>query len=217
MATQATFSLPADQFPLGSIFEDHPEATVELERIIPSRDIVIPYFWVRGTEVDDIVAAFSPHPGLERIELVDSIEDEYLLQARWVIGFEGVLPLLSRTGIALIKGVGTEQQWTFEIRGDTRTDISEFEERCREADIPIAIQKLHDLKPVSTQVEAALTDKQQEALILAYERGYFETPREVTMADIGTELDISEQAVASRLRRGIKYVLGNALSEVPDP
>jgi predicted DNA binding protein len=217
MATQATFSLPSDRFPLGSIFEEHPDVTIELERIIPSRDVIIPYFWVRGTEVDDIEAAFSDHPGLERIHLVDSIDDEYLLRAKWPLGFDGVLPLMSRRGVVLIRAVGTEQQWTFEIRGDTRTDISEFEERCREAEIPITIQKPHDLTPVETNVEAALTDKQQEALVLAYERGYFETPREVTMADIGTELDISEQAVASRLRRGIKYVLGNALTDVPDP
>lgn len=217
MATQATFSMPADQFPLGTIFEEHPEVTVELERIIPARDIIIPYVWVRGAEVDDIEAAFSDHPGLERIDLVDSIGDEYLLRAKWVIGFDGVLPLLSRTGIALIKAVGTAKRWTFEIRGDTRSDISEFEARCREAEIPITIQKLHDLTPSETQVEEVLTEKQQEALVLAYERGYFETPREVTMADIGAELDISEQAVASRLRRGIKYVLGNTLTDVRDP
>lgn len=217
MATQATFSLPPDQFPLGSIFEEHPDVTVELERIIPSRDIIIPYFWVRGTEVDDIEAAFSDHPGLERIDLIDSVGDEYLLRAKWVLGFDGVLPLLSRTGIALINAVGTAERWTFEIRGDTRSDISEFEERCRGAEIPITIQKLHDLTPSETYVEEVLTEKQQEALVLAYERGYFETPREVTMADIGAELDISEQAVASRLRRGIKYVLGNTLTDVPDP
>lgn len=217
MATQATFSIPPDQFPLGSIFEEHPEVTIELERIIPSRDVIIPYFWVRGTEIDDIESAFSDHPGLERIKLVDWIDEEYLLRAKWSLGFDGLLPLMSRRGIVLIKAVGTDQQWTFEIRGDTRTDISEFEERCREADIAISIQKIHDLTPVETYVETALTDKQQEALVLAYERGYFETPREVTMADIGAELDISEQAVASRLRRGIKYVLGNTLTDVPDP
>ena len=33
------------------------------------------------------------------------------------------------------------------------------------------------------------------------------------MEEIGNELGISQQAVASRLRRGIKHVLGNTLSE----
>jgi len=54
MATEATFTVPSDQFPLGTVFNQLPNVTVELERIIPSRDVVVSYFWVRGTEVTDI-------------------------------------------------------------------------------------------------------------------------------------------------------------------
>jgi len=53
-----------------------------------------------------------------------------------------------------------------------------------------------------------LTDPQREALVLAYERGYFNSPREVTMEELGAELGITQQAVASRLRRGIDQILG---------
>lgn len=80
MATEATFTVPSDQFPLGTVFKRLPGVAVELERIIPARDVVIPYFWVRGTEVDDIESAFTKHPGVEEILLVDSVEDEYLLR-----------------------------------------------------------------------------------------------------------------------------------------
>jgi len=48
MATEATFTVPSDQFPLGTVFEQLPDVTVELERIIPAQDVVIPYF---GSEV----------------------------------------------------------------------------------------------------------------------------------------------------------------------
>lgn len=67
MATEATFTVRSDQLPLGSVFDQLPEVTVELERIIPARDVVIPYFWVRGTDVPDIEAAFTEHPGVSRI------------------------------------------------------------------------------------------------------------------------------------------------------
>lgn len=77
MATEATFTVPSDQFPLGTVFEQLPGVTVELERIIPAREVVIPYFWVRGTVVEDIEAAFSTHPAVDRIRLVDSVADEY--------------------------------------------------------------------------------------------------------------------------------------------
>ncbi len=73
---------------------------------------------------------------------------------------------------------------------------------------------LNALTRVETATEDTLTDTQQEALILAYERGYFESPRKITMAELGEELGISQQAVASRLRRGIKHVLGRTLSTI---
>ena len=209
--------LPSDQFPLGSVFEQLTGVTVELERIIPAQDVVIPYFWVRGTDVADIEKVFSSHPGVKRIQLVDSVEDEYLLRAEWVLDYEGVLSTLAAMEITLITAVGTNQQWTFEIRANERTDITAFYQRCRVFDIPITLTKLHALTPLETATEAVLTDTQQEALVLAYERGYFESPRAVTMEELGEILGISQQAVASRLRRGIKNILGNTLSDLTAP
>ncbi|SDR19552.1 helix-turn-helix domain-containing protein [Natronobacterium texcoconense] len=217
MATEATFTVPSEEFPLGTVFEKLPEVTVTLERIIPAQDVVVPYFWVRGTLVDDIEGAFTNHPGVEDIRLVDSVEDEYLLRVEWAVEYSGVLSTLVETEIPLIRAVGTTQQWSFEIRGDDRSDISEFQRRCRDLDIPITLTKLQALTPLETDSEASLTDTQQDTLVLAYNRGYFETPREVTMEELGDELDISQQAVASRLRRGIKNVLGSTLSETEVP
>ncbi|WP_335998624.1 helix-turn-helix domain-containing protein [Halorientalis halophila] len=217
MATEATFTVPADQFPLGTIFERLPDVTVELERIIPARDVVIPYFWVRGTIVDDIEGAFDEHPGIERIDFVDSVAHEHLLRVEWAMDYDDVLTTLTETRIALIEATGTNSHWTFEIRGDDRADIAAFQARCRELDIPITLTALHALTPIETGTETALTGPQQEALVLAYERGYFESPRKVTLADLGTELGISQQAVASRIRRGTNHVLGETLSAVAPP
>ena len=217
MATEATFTVPSDQFPLGSVFERLPGVTVELERIIPAQDVVVPYFWVRGTEIDDIESAFLDHPGVEAIRLVDSVEDEYLLRVEWTTEYDGVLSTLLETEVPLIEAVGTSQRWTFDIRGDDRRDIASFQERCLELGIPITLTKLHALTPIESEAETALTDPQQEALMLAYERGYFNSPRDVSMESLGDELGISQQAVSSRLRRGISSILGSALSELRSP
>ena len=212
MATEATFTVPSNEFPLGTVFEQLPGVTVRLERVVPSTDVVIPYFWVRGSHSDDIVAAFSDHPGVRNIELIDSVEDEYLMRAEWVVDYAGVLSTLIETQVPLIEAVGTDTQWTFEIRGDQRSDVAAFQRRCREQEIPITLTALQALMPVETATEAALTEAQQEALVLAYDRGYFSSPREVTMEELGEELGISQQAIASRLRRGTRRILGSTLS-----
>lgn len=217
MATEATFTVPSEQFPLGTVFEQLPHVTVELERIIPAREAVIPYFWVRGTDVSDIETAFTEHPGVSRIQFVDAVDGEQLLRIEWAMDYDDVLTTLAETDVALIEAFGTDQQWTFDIRGDDRRDIAAFQTRCRELDIPITLTELHALTPLESDTEAALTETQQAALALAYERGYFNSPRDVTMADLGDELGITQQAVASRLRRGIKHILGNTLSEVEQP
>jgi len=217
MATEATFTVPSAQFPLGTVFEQLPDVTVELERIIPAQDVVIPYFWVRGTAVDNIESAFRHHSGVRNIQPVDSVEDQYLLRVEWTLEYNGVLSTLVETNVPLIEAVGTTEQWTFDIRGDDRRDIAAFRERCRELDIPVTLTKLHALTPIESETEAGLTDTQQEAVVLAYERGYFDTPRDVTMEDLGDELGISQQAVASRLNRGISAVLGSTLAEFRPP
>lgn len=104
MATEATFTVPSDEVPLGTNFNQLPGVTVTLERLVPGTDVVIPYFWVRGSHSDDIVAAFTDHPGLRDIRLVDSVEDECLLRTEWVTEYDGILSTLGETRVPLIEG-----------------------------------------------------------------------------------------------------------------
>jgi predicted DNA binding protein len=209
MATEATFTVEPGEFPLGTIFEQLPDARIELERIVPSEGIVIPYFWVRGAGVDDVEAAFSDHPGVQTIRAIDSVADEYLLRVEWNPAYVGVLSLLAEAEVPLVSATGTDTEWTFEIRGDDQSDLAEFRGLCRTHDVPVTLTALHALTPVETG--PSLTDPQRELLVLAFERGYFNSPRDVTMAELGEELGISHQAVASRLRRGIQRTLGQTL------
>jgi predicted DNA binding protein len=64
-------------------------------------------------------------------------------------------------------------------------------------------------------VAEELTQPQREALHLAYDRGYFETPRQTTLAELARELDITGQSLGARLNRGINTVLAQTLVD-PD-
>jgi len=46
-----------------------------------------------------------------------------------------------------------------------------------------------------------LTDRQHEALRIAYELGYFDIPRNASLEDVAAELGISPSSVSERLRR----------------
>ena len=64
------------------------------------------------------------------------------------------------------------------------------------------------LTPVDTAAEAGLTDAQRETLMLGHERGYLESPQEVTLEEFGEKLGITRRAVGSHLRNGDRHVIG---------
>lgn len=53
-----------------------------------------------------------------------------------------------------------------------------------------------------------LTEEQREALVVAYDRGFFAEPRETSLEELAKELDISPTAVAGRLKRGMRSLVG---------
>lgn len=81
-----------------------------LTPLVPGVDVVIPYFWVRGVATDDIKAAFSEHPRVKDIRLIDSVADEYLLRVEWEPAYVGLLTTLTETGVILLEAVGTDEQ-----------------------------------------------------------------------------------------------------------
>lgn len=211
MATVMEFTSPVDEFPLGTVFENLPEVTVELERLIPDESLIIPYFWVRGAGAEDIEAAFEAHRGVRNIRLIDDVDEEYLLRAEWNDEYYGLLSALAHASIVVLSGVGTKEGWKFEVRGETREQIGEFRSDCQAHDIPIEITAVHSLLPVQED-GYELTDTQREALVLAYEMGYFDSPRAASLAEVAAELDITQQSLSSRLKRGNRRLIERTLA-----
>lgn len=211
MPTTAEFTVDAGDFPLGSSFRDLSGVAVELERIIPTTKAVVPYLWVRKVDPAEIEAALEDHRATQRVTVVESIEDRHLLRVDWNPSYEGFLEIMVEADVVLLSARGTAAEWEFTIRGDDHESISGFQTYCHDAGIPIELMSLSELSAGELENEYDLTETQREALILAYERGYFDSPRESSLEEIAEELDISRQALASRLRRGHRQLIKNTL------
>ena len=211
MATVIEFTSPASEFPLGSVFETLPEATVKLERLVPHEQHIIPYFWVRGVTDSDIEAAFEAHAGLTSIQLVDSVESEYLMRAEWDREYVGVLTALSERQVVVLSVTGTSDGWRFEVRGEGSESITAFRSYCQEHNINITITAVHALLPIKRE-GYGLTDTQREALLVAHDNGYFNSPRESALSEVAAELGITQQSLSSRLRRGHRRLVNATLA-----
>jgi predicted DNA binding protein len=59
--------------------------------------------------------------------------------------------------------------------------------------------------------ETVLTDRQREVVAAATELGYYNVPRDATVADVAAELDITDSTVSTHLRKAESAVMGEIL------
>ena len=217
MVSVAEFTVPTEDVPSVVAFEQLPGARIELERVIPLHDAIVPYAWVYGVEVDDVELVIEampeekPHPDLREVVLVDVVEGDVLLRLVWEREVRGLLGAIADSDVVLISGVGTAERWRIEVRGEDRAAVSAFQARCVDHGVPIELSALHALSRIRERSGQVLTEAQREALLLAYERGYFRSPRETTLDEIAGELGITGQSLGSRLRRGIERLVADAV------
>lgn len=211
MAIEASFTIRQEDFPLGAVFEQLTGVTIELDRVVPTGEAVVPYFWISADDTDKLTTDLSADLGINQVTVTDQVEKQMLVRIDWNLGHESVLTAIVNTEITLVSGIGTDEQWTFEVRASEQAELSEFQTYCRSNDIPIELTELHAISSLRSDREYDLTDGQRKALILAYSSGYFDSPRGATQDDIADELGVSRQAVSSRLQRGIRRLVTSTL------
>ncbi|MDG5775506.1 helix-turn-helix domain-containing protein [Haloarculaceae archaeon H-GB2-1] len=213
MATVAEFSIEPTAVPLQEIFDVFPAAQIELERVVPLEQGIVPYLWISGIDASGRDVLASLH-ALSHVRIVDLIDDEVLCRADWERCNRGFFDPLIESNVSLLSATCTADGWTVIVRGEDRGDVAAFQERCLSGGVPLTLSRIHSLTPLLTGHEYTLTDPQRTALLLAFERGYFDTPRETTLEELAGELGITRQALASRLRRGHRRLIEATLVEL---
>jgi len=213
MATIAEFTIPADDFPLGQIFDGFPNVMVEIERVVPTDQGYLPYFWINNISVSDdtIKNALTTESAFESVTCVDSLGNRGLYRALWNVEVEGVLTAILDSGLTLLSAVGTHEQWTFEFRAEDSDQISEFQQYCADHDINARLTRLKSLAEMQAGNEYGLTANQHEALLLAFSEGYYDSPRDTDLETLADQLGISRPSFADRLRRGYRNLLGSTI------
>lgn len=211
MAIEASFTATEDDFPLANVFANYPDAQIELDRVVPTTDAIVPYFWVDGAGVAEIDMGDIEHPGVNDIRVIDTAENNAFVRIDWDFGYKSVLTAIIETDATLMSAIGKQGKWTFEIRGDSQQAVADFRSYCQDHDIVVELSQLHALSPLRSGREYDLTEAQREALTLAYARGYYDSPRQVPQQAIADELTITRQAVASRLQRGTRRLIASTV------
>lgn len=218
MTSIAEYTLFAADFPLGRVFEERPGVTLELDRVVPSGDTVMPYFWVNDHDgdLDAVLATFQTLPELREVTLMEDLGDRGLFRAEWNPEYLGIMRAISEAGVTVVSANGSSDGWTFELRAHAPERLSAFQAYCEEHDIDVSLARLRRLSETGQEEAYGVTDEQREALLLAYERGYYRTPKAVSLEELADEVGITGQSFGSRLRRGTHRLVENTLADGPE-
>lgn len=216
MAVIAHLRIPADSFELGRILELEAAGTIELENMVPLGEKAVPFFSVSDEVRESFEQNVENHPSVERIVEVTRHDGERLYSLDWNVErdifFEGIVDLQGQ----LLSATGTVKTWEFEIRFPTHEALSEFQEYCSNAHIPLEVGRIYNPVRPGTGIWYGVTQTQRETLVRAVQGGYYSIPRRMSTQDLADELGISDQAVTERLRRAIVTLTENTLIAMKD-
>lgn len=212
MSIIAEFHVLADDCVLQRTLRDRPDLRLEAERTVGyNRETFMPFLWVTGDDLTDIEATLRSDPTVREVSPLDTFETAHLYEFTWDPTAESVVHAIPDADAAVLNARGRADTWEIQMRFADRDVLSAFRTRCDETDIRLVMQwtmrpegpkgpRQHDLTPI-----------QRETLMTAFEEGYFDIPRQISLDELADVLDISHQSVSERLRRGYAHLIQDTL------
>jgi predicted DNA binding protein len=124
-------------------------------------------------------------------------------------------PIISAANGVILDMENDGSAWLLTIWMPERTDLDQLWDYAHRNDIEIDLLRLNGYGAFGESV-AGVTESQREALRVAFERGYFEEPRDANLDEVAAELGISQPAAGGLLRRGTKQLISSCLMEGGD-
>lgn len=182
------------------------DTEVEFDRLVPrGRAEVAPFAWVRTDDFEGFERAAADHPGVSEIESLGETGDRRLYRVDWTPR-AGLYDAVVRTDAAIVEGGLDEESLRLHLRFPDDESVTRFGALCAEAGLQMTPVRIS--RSGRERRGSGLTDEQRETLCTAFRLGYFDVPRRATLLDVADELDVSDQAVSERIRRGVRRLVG---------
>lgn len=192
---------------IGEVSRAHPDTRFRLLAGVETDDGALELGEVRGPAPSNAADAVRQHPDVSAYDQL-FLGDERAL-ARYRVSDVALYDFLRATSVPPEFPVEVEAG-AFEIDATANREQLRGMQRNLEAS-PLDHEVLFAVETRST--DALLTDRQREVLELAVRAGYFEVPRQATLADLAEHLDVDKSTVSGVLRRAQARILDRFLAE----
>lgn len=210
MSLVVEYRVSGDPIKLSEVARAVPDASLEIERWRQLGDEVAWYVWV---EAEDFGRVRDTMEGLPNAEDVTLLNDEgtvrlYSLRLDPIVDAPP-LDLLEEG--AITDGYVEPDGLHLTSRVSGRKVITGTWRYLRSHDIDVSVKRL--TRASDDNGGGQMTDPQFDALMTAYEMGYFDEDERVTHEEIAEELGISRSSLSSRLRRAEREIVRKQLGE----
>ncbi|USZ70427.1 helix-turn-helix domain-containing protein [Natronosalvus halobius] len=165
--------------------------------------------WAEGGDFKTFEDALDDDPTVAPPSRVIEVGDRRLYQID-LVG-EGlrtsIYPLVVEEGGVIQNLTASHDGWEFRASFPDRTSFVRFHDFCREHEIGFDFTRMYDEHETGDGAGYGLTERQRETLVGAVDCGYFEIPRECSLAELGEHLGISETATSERVRRAVNMLI----------
>ena len=208
MAIIAELRLSAPGLFLGVASSAAPDVSVRVEHQAGPSEVL---FSATGGDLDAFERALADDPTIDSQHPVSDVDGR-----RIYVGFVSLerpffSELATTEGMVILDNEVVGGEWMLRLRLPDRGTMATLASFCRENEITLKVDRLYVEDPSSGSDVFGLTPAQREALLAAKERGYFEDPRAVTLAELAAELDVSPTALGRRMRRALSTLLERTL------
>lgn len=213
----AEFRLSSSSLPLISLAASIPNARIQLDEVVGVEHAVL-LCWIEAESFDTIEAALDAEASIAAWTLLEAATERRLYRLRMAEPTEVQVAIpeeFIERGTTPIHATITGDGWVMRARFPDRTTLTAYREACHRRGLSFTLEGLYQ-PTTGPEGEgpslAGLTPKQREAVLLAYEAGYYDLPRGTKLADLSDRLGISRRSLSDRLRRAEREIIATAIT-----
>ncbi|MFC5367249.1 helix-turn-helix domain-containing protein [Salinirubrum litoreum] len=191
---------------IGRLSRMYPSATVTALSALGVDDDVVTLVSVTGAPPAEIVELARSDPAVTEFDTVARTADRLVFSYRTR---STIYRAAERSGVPPVYPIEVQDGWADIECNTSRSALSAFVTELESEGGVVEVTALSD----GSNGNALLTRRQREMLTAAYDRGYYDSPRRCSTADLAELFDVAPSTVSDVLRRAERRALGSVLAE----
>ncbi|WP_135303020.1 helix-turn-helix domain-containing protein [Haloarcula amylovorans] len=205
MVVIADITVQSEDFALGNLLDEYPDIDIEIERIVPLQDGVMPLVWVANAPLEAVEETIRADSLTKDVHVITDADERTLFEIRWSSEINGLVQSMIENDVQVLTADGDEDEWEFRLQFLSRSDLTSFREQCNGNGVNVHLRRLYN--PTIAEENRELSGEQTELITAALDMGYWNVPREHTLGEVADRVGISTNAASQRLRRGLEKLV----------